>query len=233
MRDDTVPDLNSQEADWNTYWEQQNASGRLYGRIASFYRRTIIAPSVRRTVKQHLGNGECVLHVGSGSGEIDSLLPNSWILYSIDFSTAAIARNCRLLRSIGRDPLAAQADMFALPFADSSFGVVFNLGVMEHFSDDEIVSSLLEMNRVVMPSGKIIMYWPPVWGPTVVALHLLAAVLRLVRRSKTQLHPPEINLFRSRTHCRKLLSRAGLRLESISYGPHDLFTHVVVVATRA
>ena len=232
MNADLAPSSNSQEAQWNTYWEKQNASGRLYGRIASFYRRVIIAPSVKRAIKQRLGNGTCVLHVGAGSGEIDALLPNSWSLFSIDFSSAAIGKNRRLQRSIGRTAIAVQADMFTLPFATSRFDVVFNLGVMEHFSDDEVVDSLLEMNRVLAPSGHIIMYWPPVWGPTVIVLHLVAAALRLARKSKAQLHPPEINLFRSRRRCRQLLSRAGLQSVSFSYGPHDLFTHVVIVANR-
>ncbi|MEM9337006.1 MAG: class I SAM-dependent methyltransferase [Patescibacteria group bacterium] len=39
-------------------------------------------------------------------------------------------------------------DIFESSFADNSYGVSFNLGVMEHFSDEEIISALKEQTRI-------------------------------------------------------------------------------------
>lgn len=215
---------------WDQYWRQQQTSKQLYGVIASFYRRAIIAPSLRRKLSPFMGKGASALHVGAGSGEIDILLPKDWNVTPIDFSSEAIARHRRRFASDNRVSSAIQADMFALPFDEGTFDVCFNLGVMEHFDDDDVLNALRELRRVTAHGGHIVLYWPPVWGPTVLVLHSIAAVLNLFGRTKTQLHPPEINLFRSRSHCRQLLAKAGLSVEKFSYGPGDLFTHMIVVA---
>lgn len=227
-------DSNSdQMGQWDQYWRQQKTSRQLYGTIASFYRRAIIAPSLRRKLTPLMRAGSSALHVGAGSGEIDVLLPREWHLVSIDFSSEAVARHRNRFQVDGRQSSAIQADMFSLPFNEGEFDVCFNLGVMEHFDDDEVVAALRELRRVTSADGRVVLYWPPVWGPTVLVLHSLAAVLKVVGRKKTQLHPPEINLFRSRKHCRQLLTKADLQAVEFSWGPGDLFTHMIVVAKPA
>jgi len=220
----------SQKLQWDDYWEQQNAPSRVYSRIASYYRRVIIAPSVRKTVRKHLSAQKTVLHAGSGGGEIDALMPEDWQLFSIDFSTEAIQRHQSQQKLIDRSLIVLQGDLFALPFHGGHFDVVFNLGVMEHFSEDEVARALSEMKRVLKPQGRVILYWPPIWGPTVVVLHSVAWLLRVTGRYTKQLHPAEINLFRSKRQCKALLAQAGLKAVSINYGPQDLFTHVIIIA---
>ncbi len=215
---------------WDQYWGHQQVSSRLYGRIASFYRRRIIAQSVRRTIRRHMSTDNRVLHLGAGTGEIDALMPHDWTLLAVDFSSEATRLRRDRLEALGLKRPAVQADMLSLPLERATFGIIFNLGVMEHFSDAEIVRSLSEMKRVLAPEGRIILYWPPIWGPTVMLLHSLARVRRILRPPAEQLHPPEINLFRSRRKCDALLAQADLRAISVSYGPGDLFTHVIVVA---
>lgn len=222
--------LATHDGQWDHYWIHQHASSRIYGRIASFYRRQIIAQSVRRTIRRHMSTDRRVLHLGAGAGEIDALMPNDWMLIAIDYSSEATRLRRDRLKVLGLERPAVQADMLSLPLKRASFGTIFNLGVMEHFSDSEIVQSFSEMKRVLAPEGLIILYWPPVWGPTVMVLHALARVRRVLRPSAEQLHPPEINLFRSRQKCNALLAQAGLQALTISYGPGDLFTHVIVVA---
>lgn len=179
---------------------------------------------------KQLSAQKTVLHAGSGGGEIDALMPQDWRLVSIDFSEEAIQRHQLRQKSIDRNLVVLQGDLFALPFYGGYFDVVFNLGVMEHFSDEEVVRALSEMKRVLAPQGRVILYWPPIWGPTVFVLHSIAWLLRITGRYKTQLHPAEVNLFRSATRCRRLLAHAGLKPISITYGPQDLFTHVIIIA---
>lgn len=234
MDDKSIASSHVEQSDlWDEYWGTKTSPHRLYGRIASFYRRAILAPSVTTVVKRELNPNSRVLHLGAGAGEIDSLLPSEWDLVSLDFSAEATRLRQSTSAKTGETGFAIQADLFDLPFNQSSFGVVFNLGVMEHFTDDEVLASFSEIKRVLEPTGRAIFYWPPVWGPTVIVLHSIANCLRIINRSVVQLHPPEINLFRSPQRCRRLLSQAGLRATSISYGPRDLFTHVIVIATHA
>jgi len=227
-----LSDQNSHNLQWNNYWEKQTASTNLYGRIASFYRRYIISPSVIRTLGPYTTSNDLILHAGSGSGEIDILLPEDWNIVPIDFSIEAVHRHRNIFHSKNRQSASIQADLFSLPFSDDQFKVCFNLGVMEHFTDDEVIAALKEMQRVTMTNGKIVLYWPPIWGPTVIVLHSLSRVLKILGKDKIQLFPPEINLFRSRKQARQLLRQAGLVPIKFAYGPGDFFTHVIVIAEK-
>lgn len=226
----TLSNSDSHNEQWDEYWQKQKVSSDLYGKIASFYRRRIITPSVNKTLSKIISPVDLVLHAGSGSGEIDVLLPSEWKIVAIDFSSEAIQRHRRTFSSQHRVSTSLQADLFLLPFNDGQFKACFNLGVMEHFNDEEVVQALKEMRRVLSVDGQIILYWPPLWGPTVIVLHSLSWILKILGKSKTQLYPPEINLFRSRKHCRELLQEAGLKPLKFIYGPGDLFTHMVVIA---
>ena len=44
-------------------------------------------------------------------------------------------------------------------------------GVMEHFSPQEIIEILKQFNNVLIPGGKVVLLWPPVYGLSVIALH--------------------------------------------------------------
>lgn len=230
--DEVNPNVAGASTEWNHYWRHQSSSRRLYGQIASLYRRRIIAPSLRRTLAPLVCKGDSVLHLGAGSGELDVLLPASWYVTSLDFSSEALKRHRVTHHKYARESKAVQGDMFRIPFADLSFKVAFNLGVMEHLNEKELVLALKEMRRVTKVGGSIVLYWPPVWGPTVVFLHLLARLLRLFREDPEQLHPAEINLFRSRRATHALLEDLGFSDVKISYGVGDLFTHVIVTARK-
>ena len=51
-------------------------------------------------------------------------------------------------------------DMFEMPFEDNEFDLVFNAGVLEHFSSDEVVNALEQMARITKPNGKIVVAIP-------------------------------------------------------------------------
>ena len=42
-----------------------------------------------------------------------------------------------------------------------NFDGIYNLGVMEHFLEDDILKILNEFNKVLKINGKIILFWPP------------------------------------------------------------------------
>lgn len=218
--------------DWDIYWSQQGSVTRTYGKIASIYRRWVIPRSLASTLRSSVFSGATLLHAGSGGGEVDIHLTETWNLISIDFSRRAVEEHrARYIKNGHRD-LISQADLFSLPFQDETFDGVFNLGVMEHFSGEQIVSALHEMRRVTKRGGVIVLYWPPVWGLSVLVLKIAKSILQPEKRRGTVLHPPEINLVRSRRQCSKWMRNAGLELERFSFGIGDVFTHQVIVARR-
>ena len=224
--------MNISQREWDSYWEQQSSVTKTYGKIASIYRKFIIPRSLIKTLNLKLEPNSRLLHAGAGGGEVDSALATSWNLYSIDYSFRATIQHREVHHKNGREDLVSQADIFNLPFSNNTFDAVFNLGVMEHFSDAEIVSALKEFSRVTREGGVIILYWPPIWGLSVMALRMAKFVLQLERRKQISLYPPEINLIKSRRRCAHWISEADLSFEQFSFGIGDFFTHQIVIARK-
>jgi hypothetical protein len=103
---------------------------------------------------------------------------------------------------------------------------------MGHFSDAEIVNALKEFRRVTRVGGMITLYWPLIWGLSVMVLRSAKFLLQLERRKQISLYPPEINLVKSRRRCERWISEADLSLEQFSFGIGDFFTHQIVVARK-
>jgi ubiquinone/menaquinone biosynthesis C-methylase UbiE len=117
-------------------------------------------------------------------------------------------------------------------FPDGSFDGVYNLGVMEHFTEQEVLQILAEFRRVLVPGGKIVIFWPHIHAPSVYVLGLAHWFFRSVLRRSVQFHPAEVTLLRSRQQAWDLLTRSHLTLEEFHLGPRDLFIQAVIVARK-
>jgi ubiquinone/menaquinone biosynthesis C-methylase UbiE len=124
------------------------------------------------------------------------------------------------------------ATILDLPFGPSSFDGAYNLGVLEHFTPDEIQQILAQLHRVIKPGGKLVMFWPHSRATSVAALRLAHWIMNDVMRKPTVFHPPEISLLRSKKWVESLVRQAGFRQADYSFGPRDLFVQAVVVAEK-
>ena len=99
-----------------------------------------------------------ILEVG-GCGYMNTYLSKSgYNVVGIDISSECV-RWCRIQnkRLGGKQGRFFIADGFRLPFNDSSFDVAYSQGVIEHFSDVEIISILKESLRV----AKVVIFSVP------------------------------------------------------------------------
>lgn len=213
---------------WDSYWSgKSDPSGWLYDLVAGIYRRGVIQPYLERFMRRNFPAGASLLHAGCGSGQVDVRLHGLVRITAVDISPAALALYAR------HNPVAArleQADIFRLPFPAATFDGVYNLGVMEHFTADEIARILGEFRRVLRPGGQALLFWPRTSAPSVWVLRGVHWFLaRFVSRS-APLHPPEISLLRGRADAESQLRRGGFRLVNYHYGPADLFIQAVLVA---
>ncbi len=103
---------------------------------------------------------------------------------------------------------------------------------MEHFTEEDIAKILAEFKRVLKPEGKIVLFWPPEHGASVIFLKGVHFVLNRVMKKNIALHPDEITRLRSREHARRLIESAGFELKRYAFGPRDLFTYAVVVGRK-
>jgi dolichol-phosphate mannosyltransferase len=219
---------------WDTYWTRgQEKSRRAYSFVASVYRRLAIRRNLNYFIHKHFLPGAQLLHAGCGSGQVDSELSREMRITAVDISLPA-------LESYRRNNPGAEAvrhgDILHLDdVAGGSFDGAYNLGVVEHFTQDQIVQILREMGRTVKPGGKVVIFWPHRRATSVFVLKVIHRVLDFFRRQgrpQVRLHPPEISLLKSRDQAREVVERAGFNLVEYYFGMRDLLVQAVVVGCK-
>jgi SAM-dependent methyltransferase len=215
---------------WGSYWRRsQELSKRTYSVIASLYRRVFIRPRLQRVLQRHFRRGSELLHAGCGGGQVDQGLHERMRITALDISPDALqlyqANNPAVFRL-------RHGDILALPYADASFDGYYSLGVIEHFTEQEIGRILGEAFRVLRPRGKVVLFWPHARATSVLVLGLAH---RLLARTghETQLHPPEVSLLTSRAMAASYLERNGFTMTSYDFGAKDIWIQAVIVAERA
>jgi len=218
--------------DWDQYWTRAGDTRHgVYEIIAEFYRRQIISRMAAHVLRRHLPDevGRHYLHAGCGSGGADQ----RWqlaraVVHALDRSVIALGLN----RSRGL-PFTQRhvcGDLFRLPYRSQAMDGIFNFGVMEHFHVPEIEQILVEFRRVLKPGGRLVLFWPPNFGLSVIALAAFVKFVNLFRQVPLKLHPDEVARIPSFSWLRALMQRKHFRVTRILFGWRDLFTYVVVVA---
>jgi 2-polyprenyl-3-methyl-5-hydroxy-6-metoxy-1,4-benzoquinol methylase len=217
--------------DWDTYWAGRRhvrAERSIYDVGAQFYRRYLIEPLLTSAITREFEAGAKLLHAGCGGGEVDKKVVSDFQVTALDISPNAL----ELYRSRHPGVEAVIKNIFDLSSLSERFDGVYNLGVMEHFSPEEIIEILKQFNNVLKPGGKVVLLWPPIYGLSVIALHGIHFILNRILRRNIQLHPPEPTKVSSRKQITRYLEAAGFRLRSMQFGPRDAFTYVVITADK-
>ena len=109
---------------------------------------------------------------------------------------------------------------------------MYNLGVMEHFTGDQVRKVLREFHRVLAPDGTMILFWPHRFGSSVLFLKAVRVLLSAALGRDVKIHPDEPTLVRSSRQVEELLEDAGFALRDFSFGARDLFVCAVVVGRK-
>jgi dolichol-phosphate mannosyltransferase len=215
---------------WNEYWDKKTGkTTAAYDLIATFYRNAIIKRRLEATINREFGFGSRLLHAGCGSGQVDANLHQHAKITAIDISPSAL----QLYRIVNPGAQEVRhASIFDLPFENETFDGAYNLGVVEHFSHDELRRALLEVRRVLKPNGKLVVFWPHALATSVMVLNTAHWILNDVLHKDVRLRPAELSLVHSRREASNLLSSGGFDLSSYDFGMKDFFVQAVVVATR-
>lgn len=137
------------EANWSHYWEKHSISAAW----------SAMAELVLNVLKAEAGpfEGRRILEAGAGSGRISMRLAVMGAsVAAIDTAPQAVKHIRDAFEAEGRKAEVREGSIFAIPFPDAAFDVVWNAGVLEHFTPEEQALSLREMSRVCRPGGLVL-----------------------------------------------------------------------------
>jgi ubiquinone/menaquinone biosynthesis C-methylase UbiE len=219
------------DSEWDKYWDETESSSsavRVYSRIASFYRNTLIGPRLNYELSKHFSRGAVLLHAGSGAGEVDIFVREKFSITALDMSANALSKYKQRYPSSE----SILGDITNLQVVDRKFDGVYNLGVMEHLTPEQIKKALKEFSAILSDNGKVVLFWPPVYGSSVIFLHCVHYLLRKIFRKDLTLHPDEPNKLSFRKYFKHYIKDTDFILQNFRVSYRDFFTYLVVVLEK-
>jgi SAM-dependent methyltransferase len=222
---DTVPTgAERAEREWDEHWQSEDKKG-LRETIAGFFREHVFAPTVDHFVNHYFPATGAFVEAGCGSGAASSQIAKKRRrLFALDISSAALKR----ARGVGVYDQVMQADILRLPFRDASVGGVWNLGVMEHFHEPELLAILREFDRILVPGGRVLLFWPADYTSSQLVMRVLEFFIRFRKRG-FQFYPDEVSRIHSSAHVKAIIARSPLRLLAHRYSWRNVFADAIVV----
>lgn len=207
---------------WEKYFRRENET--FFQRLLMFHRRVFISRAVRHWFNIAFPASGLYVEAGAGTSESSSRIePLQRTLVALDV--------CHyVLHNLNVLPHKARGNIFNMPFADNTIDGIWNLGVMEHFTDEEIHAILSEFRRTLKPDGAILLLWPPWFAPYELVLNTISFCLEKAFNKQVEFFPDEINRYTSRKRLDTFMRQAGFTLQRSSFSWRDLYSYIVVLA---
>jgi len=146
---------------------QQPDLVQIWDRVAETYAGVDISAPDHRAYQEHLlavmgpPAGRTICEVGSGSGTTSAILGGLGARVTlVDLSPRSLETARGHFRRLGLAAEYCRQDGLRMGFRDGSFDIVWNGGVIEHFSDEGKVALMREMWRVTRPGGLLVIVVP-------------------------------------------------------------------------
>jgi SAM-dependent methyltransferase len=215
--------------EWDNYWaEKSKIHNKAYDYAAYIYKKYILKQYFKKYINKNFKKGSVLLHAGCGSGQADDIISNDYTIIGIDNSHVALT----LYKINNTYSDIIYGDITNTGLQNESIDGIYNLGVMEHFTDEGIQQILIEFRRILKPDGKIILFVPPEYGSTVIFFKIVHFILNDIFNKNIYFQPAEINRIRSLQYTKKLISGTGLKITDFNFEYNDLFTHVAIIIEK-
>tara|TARA_B100000315_G_C14497769_1_gene550883 strand:- start:199 stop:765 length:567 start_codon:yes stop_codon:yes gene_type:complete len=167
-----------------------------------------------------------ILEAGSGLSESSALIDFQDQRYiSLDISNVALGKNVN-------DQIKLQGDLFNIPITDKQIDLIFNVGVHEHYCDEENEKIFNEYYRVLKKNGLIVLLWPHYYGPLMLLAKLINKVITVIRRKKYEIWPDQHNEIKNYKKVDNLLNKSGFSHVDHYMSIYDLFSTVVLTYNK-
>lgn len=205
---------------WESHWKKQKGNSAL-DNFARFVRKNIFSRSVASAFDKFFPKQGVFAELGSGTSETSFRIDkNERNLIAVDFAFSPLLR----AKEVPQIDDCVVADIHSLPFKDDSLDGVWNLGVMEHFKEDEVVLILKEFCRVLKPGSCTLLWWPPVFSSDMVIRWPLEKI-------GIRFFPDEPGRV-SRRKAKELCLKAGFSKCKVLFPANNLFIQLLVVAEK-
>jgi SAM-dependent methyltransferase len=213
---------------WTDHWTPTRG---LLERLLSFYRMRVCARLVRTGFSRYMPQRGVFVEAGSGTAETSSLIEKrsgDRVLVAQDFVPDVLRMSHPVI------DVCVSADIFAMPFMDSSLDGIWNVGVLEHYTHAEIDRAMREFLRVLRPRGRVVIFWPATNSIPQKCLVAGGAMVGLLtgRGIRHRFHPPEISQLRSNQEGHDILRRNGFRPVAVTGGLAGLIAWKTVVGEK-
>jgi len=206
--------------EWDNYWGDKKKN-----RIFKIFRTHVFARAVRYYTDKYFSREGVFVEAGCGSGQTSiRIVKYNRKLIALDISKKALEearKNTKFDEFI-------EGDIANLPFEDNSIDGIWNLGVMEHFSEEELPEVINECHRVLRKGGYLIIFW----ATKIAHYQLLLDNYNKLFKKNFQLFPDEHTRAKSKRHARELMSKSKFADCDIFFSWRDLFTDIVIVAKK-
>ncbi|MFA5175691.1 MAG: class I SAM-dependent methyltransferase [Candidatus Nanoarchaeia archaeon] len=215
--------------EWDNHWNSVNKKTNIFGKILEFYRKFIIAKAVRYYFEKYFPEKGIFVEMGSGTSQTSSkIIKHNRTLIALDISKPALEE----AQKIPQIDKIIQADILDTKLKENSINGIWNLGVMEHFNEEDIIKILNEFYKVTKKESNILLFWPPVYGSSEIFLGICEFFINLFKKEKFHFFPKEITKIRSLKQLKGIISKSKLKLVRTHFNFRDGFTYVLVVCKK-
>jgi len=212
--------------EWEDYW---NKSETLFGKICHLDRIYVISFYVKHILDKYFPKKGIFVEAGSGSAESSMRIEKyERKFYALDISEKAL----KMAKKIKIFDKRIKADIFHMPFKKESIKGIWNLGVMEHFDEKEIIKIMNEFHRVLKKDSYVILFWPPIFGAATIVMNSIEFIMNKIFRRNIRLRPEEKTQIKSIKHMKRLIGKTKFSLYNWHFSYKDLFTHLVIVCKK-
>lgn len=219
----------SKKQDWDHFWNKLDRRRSYLSKFLRFYRVQIIARAVNYYINKYLEPDGIFVECGAGASEttLRTIKANRTFV-ALDYSEF-ILRKAIVNPKIDH---CVNADIYSLPFKNDSVDGIWNVGVMEHFSMEDIDKILQEFKRVLKKNGKVILFWPMVFSFHEIFLNCIEFISSSLMRNRIQLYPDEISRLKSRKQGEQIALKNNFKDVNVYFNFRDAFSFGVLVGRK-
>jgi ubiquinone/menaquinone biosynthesis C-methylase UbiE len=212
--------------DWNKQWEKLDTT--LFGKICSLHRNLFISKSVAYFFDKYFPKEGTFVETGCGTGESSKRIKkHERRLIPLDYAQYILS--LKLPKNFSEPVI---ADIRSMPFEENSINGIWNIGVIEHFVEEDIIKILNEFYRVLKPGSRALLFIPPIFGSSELFLGAIEVVVNIFKKEKFQFMTDEVSKVRSKKQIKKLVNKSNLVFYKSHFSYRDLYTYYLVVCKK-